>query len=63
MSDVTRSRLYKTKDFNQFLMKLHEKDGYFQQYNVICVHRMRELEKKRHKVALYNEILANGREL
>lgn len=61
VSDVTRSKLYKTKSFNQFLVKLHEKDGYLQQYDVICVHGMKELEKNRGK--FYHDVLANGKEL
>lgn len=63
VSEVTRSKLYKSKSFNQFLMKLHDKDSYYQQYDVICVHGMKELEKNRHKVRLYNDVLTNGREL
>lgn len=63
VSDITRSRLYRTKNFKQFLMELHEKDDYFQQYDVICVHGMKELQKNRHRVMLYDDILTNGREL
>lgn len=63
VSDITRSKLYKLKSFNQFLIKLHEKDDYVQQYDVICVHGMKELEKNQHRVMLYHDILANGREL
>lgn len=63
VSDITRSKLYKLKSFHQFLIKLHEKDDYVQQYDVICVHGMKELEKNQHRVMLYHDILANGREL
>lgn len=63
VSDITRSKLYRTKNFKRFLMELHEKDDYFQQYDVICVHGMKELQKNRHRVMLYDDILTNGREL
>lgn len=63
VSDVARSKLYKMKSFHSFLIKLHEKDHYFQQYDVVCVHGMEELKKNRHKVVLYNDVLVNGKEL
>lgn len=63
VSDITRSRLYRTKSYQLFLMNLHEKDNYYQQYDVICVHGFGELEKNRHKIMLYNEVLTNGKEL
>ena len=63
VSDIARSKLYKSKSFNHFLIRLHERDNYLQQYDVICVHGMNELEKNRHKVILYNDVLMNGREL
>ena len=63
VSDIARSKLYKTKSFNLFLVDLHEKDNYYQQYDVICVHGMQELEKNRHRVMLYYDILMNGEEL
>lgn len=63
VSDVTRSKLYKTKSFQRFMVKLHDRDDYFQQYDVICVHGMNELEKNKNKIVLYNEILTNGMEL
>ena len=63
VSDVTRSKLYKTKSFQRFMVKLHDRDDYFQQYDVICVHGINELEKNKNKIVLYNEILTNGMEL
>ena len=63
VSDVARSKLYKTRGYKQFLRKLHDKDGYIQQYDVICVHGIQELEKNRHKIILYNDVLIYGREL
>lgn len=63
VSDIARSKLYKTKSFNLFLVDLHEKDNYYQQYDVICVHGMQELEKNRHRIMLYYDILMNGEEL
>ncbi len=63
VSDVTRSRLYRTKSYQIFLMKMHDKDNYYQQYDVICVHGIGELEKNRHKIMLYNDVLMNGSEL
>lgn len=63
VSDLARSRLYKNKDFNRFLTKLHERDNYIQQYDVICVHGIEVLEKNRQRIKLYDEVLTNGREL
>lgn len=63
VSDIARSKLYKTKSFNQFLGRLHEKDGYLQQYDVICVHGMEELKKNRDRVMLYHDVLTSGKEL
>jgi hypothetical protein len=45
------------------MVKLHDRDDYFQQYDVICVHGINELEKNKNKIVLYNEILTNGMEL
>ncbi len=63
VSDIPRSRLYKTKSYSRFLTGLHDKDDYYQQYDVICVHGMDELKKNRRRIMLYDELLANGREL
>ena len=63
VSDISRSRLYKTKSYGRFLTGLHDRDDYFQQYDVICVHGMDELKKNRHRIMLYEDLLANGKEL
>lgn len=62
-SDISRSRLSKTKSHSLFLTGLHDKDNYFQQYDVICVYGMGELKKNRYKIALFNDVLTNGSEL
>ena len=38
VSDVPRSKLYKNKSYRDFLRRIHDKDDYSQQYDVICVY-------------------------
>lgn len=38
VSDVPRSKLYKNKAYRDFLRRIHDKDDYSQQYDVICVY-------------------------
>ena len=46
VSDITRSKLYKDKGYQEFLKRLHKIDGYEQMYDVICVHGLEEIYKK-----------------
>lgn len=61
VSKVSKSVLYKDKSYRSFLQDIHKVDDYTQQYDVICVKGEAELEKKRKKVPLYNEVLTEGK--
>lgn len=63
VSDVSRSRLYKDKDYREFLKKLHDKDDYEQMYDVICVHGMDEVYQKQDTVCLFRDVIENGKTL
>lgn len=63
VSEITRSRLYKDKGYQEFLKRLHEKDEYEQRYDVICVHGMEELYQKQDSVGLFRDVLECGQTL
>ena len=63
VSNVTRSRLYKDKSYQEFLRKLHDEDGYDQMYDVICVHGMEEIYQKQNVTKLFRDVIENGRTL
>lgn len=63
VSDITRSRLYKDKGYQEFLKRLHEKDEYEQRYDVICVHGMEELYQKQDSVGLFRDVIEFGQTL
>lgn len=63
VSDVTRSRLYRNKNYQEFLRRLHDKDDYTQQYDVICVHGLDEMQREEENVILFKEVLQNGKTL
>ena len=57
ISDTIRSKLYKDKGYQEFLKRLHKKDGYEQMYDVICVHGMEEVYQKRDSVGLFRDVI------
>lgn len=63
VSDINRSKLYKDKGYQEFLKRLHTKDGYEQMYDVICVHGMEEVYQKQESVGLFRDVLECGQTL
>lgn len=63
VSDTTRSKLYRDKGYQEFLKRLHEKDGYEQMYDVICVHGMEEIYKKQDSIGLFRDVIKCGQTL
>lgn len=60
VSDTTRSKLYRDKGYQEFLKRLHKKDGYEQMYDVICVHGMEEIYKKQDSFGLFRDVIKCG---
>lgn len=63
VSEISRSKLYRDKGFQEFLKKLHDKDNYEQMYDVICVHGMDEIYKNKSETNLFQDIIKNGKTL
>lgn len=63
VSDMARSKLYKDKGYQEFLKRLHKKDGYEQVYDVICVHGVEEIYQKRDSVGLFRDVIECGKTL
>lgn len=63
ISDTSRSRLYKDKDYREFLKRLHDRDDYEQMYDVICVHGMEELYQYQDTSSLFRDVLDRGKTL
>lgn len=63
VSSIARSKLYGKKEFKQFLNGIHDEDGYEQQYDVICVKGMEEIEKNKDKIGFFNDVVNSGRVL
>ncbi len=63
VSDISRSRLYQDKGFQLFMQKLHDRDDYEQMYDVICVHGMDEVYRKKNDMSLFRDVAEKGRVL
>lgn len=63
VSDTTRSQLYKDKEYQEFLKRLHAKDGYEQMYDVICVHGIEEIYQKQDSIDLFRDVIECGKTL
>lgn len=63
VSDTTRSQLYKDKGYQEFLKRLHAKDGYEQMYDVICVNGIEEIYQKQDSIGLFRDVIECGKTL
>lgn len=63
ISDISRSRLYKDKGYQEFLKRLHDRDDYEQLYDVICVNGMEEIYRHCDRNSLFQEVLDCGKTL
>ncbi|MCM1134925.1 MAG: nucleotidyltransferase domain-containing protein [Clostridium sp.] len=61
--DVTRSKLYKDKGYREFLKRLHDKDGYEQLYDVICIDNEEKLYQNKNATRLFRNAIENGKVL
>ena len=61
ISDVTRSKLYKDKGYQEFLRRLHDYDNYEQLYDVICVRSEEELNLNKNRTRLFRDVITDGK--